>query len=72
MRISYDAEADALYIRLIEGEIECRNVPLREGVTLDLGPQDQLVGIEVLNPATTLGTGDLPQVVIDNLRAVAA
>ena len=72
MRISYDADADAMYIRLIDTEVECRNVPLRENITLDLGPEDQLVGIEILSPARTLGTGDLPQVVVDNLRAVAA
>ena len=72
MRISYDAEADALYIRLMEGEIECRNVPLRENVTLDLGPEDQLVGIEILSPAATLGEGELPKVIIDNLASIAA
>jgi uncharacterized protein YuzE len=28
MKITYDKEADALYIRLLEGEYECRVVQL--------------------------------------------
>ncbi|MFB3072916.1 MAG: DUF2283 domain-containing protein, partial [bacterium] len=35
MRISYDAQVDALYIRLVEGPQECRTVRLSEEVALD-------------------------------------
>ncbi len=34
MKISYDAEIDALYIRLVEGKRECRCVRLADEVTL--------------------------------------
>ena len=31
MRISYDSEVDALYIRLLEGEYQCRTLRLTSG-----------------------------------------
>jgi uncharacterized protein YuzE len=38
MKISYDPEIDALYIRLREGRHECRTVRLSEEVALNIGP----------------------------------
>ena len=35
MKISYDPEIDALYIRLLEGRHECRTVRLSEEVALN-------------------------------------
>lgn len=72
MRISYDSEVDALYIRLIEGEFECRTVRLTDEITLNIGPGEKLVGIEVLDAKHTLGKGELPQIVVDNLKVSAA
>lgn len=72
MRISYDSEVDALYIRLIEGEHECRTVRLTDEIALNIGPNEQLVGIEVLDAKETLGKGELPQLVVDNLKIQAA
>ena len=72
MRISYDSEVDALYIRLIEGEHECRTVRLNDEIALNIGPGEQLVGIEILDAKDTLGAGELPQVVVDNLKIHAA
>ena len=46
MRISYDVEVDALYIRLLEGPFECRTLRLTDEVSLNIGPNEQLVGIE--------------------------
>lgn len=37
MKISYDSEIDALYIRLIEGRDECRTLRLSEEVALNIG-----------------------------------
>ena len=37
MKISYDPEIDALYIRLREGRHECRTVRLSEEVALNIG-----------------------------------
>lgn len=72
MRISYDSEVDALYIRLIEGEHECRTIRLTDEVALNIGPDEQLIGIEVLDAKELLGKGELPQIVVDNLRVEAA
>ena len=35
MRITYDPEADALYIYLLEGHRQCRAVRLTEDIALD-------------------------------------
>lgn len=59
MRISYDSEVDALYIRLIEGEQQCRVVRLSDEVALNLGPNESLVGIEILDAKNIFGTGQL-------------
>lgn len=72
MRISYDSEVDALYIRLIEGEQQCRVVRLSGEVALNLGPNESLVGIEILDARNILGQGQLPQIVVDNLPVRAA
>jgi uncharacterized protein YuzE len=63
MKISYDPEAEALYIRLIEGNHECRTVRLNEEVALNIGAGERLVGIEILDAKEVLGQGDLPSAI---------
>lgn len=67
MKISYDSEVDALYIRLIEGEYECRTLRLNEEIALNIGPGEKLVGIEILDAKEVLGSGKLPNLVVENL-----
>ena len=67
MKITYDPDADALYIRLLEGEYECRTLRLTDEVALNIGPDEVLVGIEVLDAKQTLGHGELPTVVLENI-----
>lgn len=67
MKISYDPEIDALYIRLIEGKYECRTLRLNEDIALNIGPDEKLVGIEILDAKEVLGAGKLPKLVIENL-----
>lgn len=67
MKISYDSEVDALYIRLVEGAHECRAVRLNEEVALNIGPDETLVGIEILDAKRVLGGGQLPSVVLENM-----
>ena len=69
MRISYDPEIDALYIRLIEGKRECRTVRLNEEVALNIGEGEQLVGIEVLDAREFLGAGKVPAVMLEGLES---
>ena len=72
MRISYDSEVDALYIRLIEGDYECRTLRLNEEIALNIGPDETLVGIEILDAKQVLGKGELPSVVLENLKLAEA
>lgn len=55
MKMTYDPEVDALYIRLREGRFECMNVRVSEDVAFDIGPEGVIVGIEVLDATRTLG-----------------
>ena len=63
MKISYDSEIDALYIRLVEGKHQCRTLQLTEEIALNIGENELLVGIEVLDAKQVLGSGNVPNVV---------
>ncbi|MBF0245138.1 MAG: DUF2283 domain-containing protein [Planctomycetes bacterium] len=69
MNIRYDQEVDALYIRLIEGRQECRVLRLSDDVALNLGPNEQLVGIEILDARRVLGSGSQPELTVENILA---
>ncbi len=70
MRISYDPEADALYIYLMEGARECRVVRLTDDIALDFTEGEKLAGIEVLG-ASHLGiTRDKPEVILERLKGI--
>jgi uncharacterized protein YuzE len=67
MKISYDPEIDALYIRLVEGKHECRTLRLSDEVALNIGKGELLVGIEILDAKHVLGKGKLPKLVLENI-----
>lgn len=67
MKISYDPEIDALYIRLIEGKHECRTVRLNEEIALNIGEGEKLVGVEILDAKEVLGSGQVPAVVLEGI-----
>jgi uncharacterized protein YuzE len=71
MKISYDAEIDALYIRLLEGKHECRSVRLSEEVALNIGAGEKLVGIEILDARSVLGPGKIPAVMLEGLKSAS-
>ncbi len=48
MELRYDAEADALHLRLGDTPI-AQSDEVRPGLILDLDSDDKIVGIEVLN-----------------------
>ncbi|MEN6357200.1 MAG: DUF2283 domain-containing protein [Armatimonadota bacterium] len=72
MKISYDPEIDALYIKLIEDGQECRTLRLNEEIALNIGPGETLVGIEILDAKEVLGKGELPEIVLENLHLAQA
>ena len=56
MKITYDAQADALYFELhplAPGTAECRS--LTEDILADYGPDGKLAGIEILDASILLG-----------------
>jgi len=62
MKINYDSEIDALYIRLVEGKHQCRTLQLTDEIALNIGQNELLVGIEVLDATQVLGSGSRPYV----------
>ena len=72
MKISYDPEVDAVYIRLVEGEFECRTLRLNEEIALNIGPGETLVGIEILDAKEVLGPGKIPTVMLEGLESATA
>ena len=67
MQISYDKEADALYIRLLEGDFQCRVVRVTDDISLDFAAGEQLVGIEVLGASHLFKDPELPHVELRHL-----
>jgi uncharacterized protein YuzE len=61
MKVTYDTQADALYIQLREGKFAC-NREVAEGVILDLGEDEALLGIEILEASSRFPVGELARV----------
>jgi uncharacterized protein YuzE len=66
MKISYDPKVDALYIRFVEGPVECEVLQINDRVALNVGPGERLVGIEVLDASEVLDLRDRT-VTLENL-----
>jgi uncharacterized protein YuzE len=72
MKISYNSEVDALYIRLVEGKHQCRTLQLTEQIALNIGENELLVEIEVLDATQILGTENIPNVVLEHISFTVA
>jgi uncharacterized protein YuzE len=66
MRITYDPEADALYIELRQA-MPTDSRDIEEGVTADLDTDGHVIGIEVLHVRERLGHNALTSVVLEQL-----
>jgi len=73
MKITFDPEADAVYIQLQEGTF-VTNREVADGVILDLGPDDVVLGIEILEASTRLPSGDVSrlEILMPAVRPVVA
>lgn len=67
MKISYDKEVDALYIKLVEGKVQCRTLRLSDEIAINIGPNEELVGIEILDAKEVLGKGRVPEIMLENV-----
>ena len=67
MTITYDKQADALYIRLLEGKHPCRVVQLSPDIALDFTGGERLVGIEVLGASRVFENPEVPTIDLRDL-----
>ena len=74
MKIEYDKEADAIYIRLQEGSFQCRNVRLTDDIALDFAAGEKVVGIEVLGASRLFEKPESPVIELKDLipKVIAA
>ena len=66
MKIEYDREVDALYIRLQEKHVS-RTVEIVEGLNLDLDENGKLIGLEVLDATKRYPLTDVFNISTENL-----
>ena len=66
MRIEYDREVDALYIRLQEKYV-AKTVELEEGLNIDLDEKGKLIGLEVLDATERYSLADIFNISTENL-----
>ncbi|MDP2674088.1 MAG: DUF2283 domain-containing protein [Dehalococcoidia bacterium] len=71
MKITYDSEADALYIRLREVEL-ADSMDVEEGVTVDLDSEGHIAGIEILDASKRMTPEELANIHYENLLLTAA
>jgi YD repeat-containing protein len=70
MRITYDSEVDALYVRFIETTVTTKH--LAEGIAADYDAEGRLAGIEILDAVKRFGTPEVfRQVVLEDIALVA-
>ncbi|HXK69766.1 MAG TPA: DUF2283 domain-containing protein [Caldisericia bacterium] len=62
MRITYDSEVDALYIRFIDTTVTTQHIT--EGIAVDYDANGKIAGIEVLNAIKRFGNKDVFKKVI--------
>lgn len=70
MKITYDPEADALYIQLRDAT-PADSMDLEEGVTADLDAIGHVIGLEVLDARERLGSDALASIALEHLPLTA-
>lgn len=65
MQILYNAKTDLLYIRLDDRKQQVMNRRLSEDIVLDVGEDDKIVGIEILDASRHLNLEGLLPVKYD-------
>ena len=61
MRVHFDPDADALYVRLDDSPI-VESEEVHPGVVLDMNADNQVVGIEILRVADRIPSANLRQI----------
>ena len=69
VKIKYDPQVDAAYISFKKGPTQVTTIRVTEDVAIDLGPHEEIVGIEVLDASKHLGIDKAqPRVELENLK----
>ena len=55
MKTKYDPQMDAAYISFKKGPIQVTTVRVTEDLAIDFGPNEEIVGIEILDASEHLG-----------------
>ncbi len=66
MKIEYDRDIDALYIRLQERYV-AKTVEIEEGLNLDFDETGKLIGLEVLDATERYSLADIYNLSTENL-----
>ncbi|MCS6769374.1 MAG: DUF2283 domain-containing protein [Candidatus Caldarchaeum sp.] len=67
--VEYDPAADALYIKVKQAQIK-ETVELADNIIVDIGPEGETIGIEILNYSKT--KIDLKQIFTKGIEAAVA
>jgi uncharacterized protein YuzE len=71
MKITYDPEADALYIELRDAP-PADSMDIEEGVTVDLDGEGHIIGLEVLDASKRMTSEELANIHYENLLLTAS
>jgi uncharacterized protein YuzE len=66
MKIEYDKQVDALYIRIQEKDV-ARTQEVSDGVNLDFDDKGRLIGLEVLSASKRYSSSDIFNLSTENL-----
>ncbi len=66
MKIEYDNEIDALYIRLQEKIVD-RTLEIEEGLNIDFDESGKMIGLEVLDAVERYSLADIFNIATENL-----
>jgi len=58
MKVSYDKEADAVYIEITEGEAD-GVIEVKEGINIDIAKDGNILGIELLDASKKISLKSL-------------
>ncbi len=73
MKISFDPQVDALYIRFTDEAAEVTTHRLSEDVAVNYAPDGRIVGIEILDASEyVFRRGEEPQIEVHNVATVPA
>ncbi|MFH1823996.1 MAG: DUF2283 domain-containing protein [Candidatus Firestonebacteria bacterium] len=71
MKIKYDPQVDAAYISFKKEKTQVTTIRINEDIAIDLGPSEEIIGIEILDASIHLGfKKEEPKIELENLTLV--